>query len=295
MTAYSEDALSLEAEDGFPLAATALVPEHPKASLLLSSGTGFPKEFYLRLARLGAERGYAVLIYDYRGIAGSMPKGGLKGFRADMMDWGRLDMTAAGQAAMELAPGKPFTMMGHSVGGHLVGFSPIGPKAAAHAFLNVGSGYWGKSAWHYRPMALFFWLAYGPACLALKGYIPEGGLWGGTALPRDVYTLWRNWCFKPGYYGDVLDELTPHWFADVTAPIRAWGAADDPIANPATTADILMLYTAAGKENIWLEPSDYGLKQIGHQGLMSRRSAVIWPEIYDWLDGVIGVTSETAP
>lgn len=290
-----EKSLTVTAADGFELAATAFLPEVPKASVLLSSGTGFPKEYYARLARAGAERGFAVLTYDYRGIAGSVPASGLKGFGADMLDWGRLDMTAAGEAAMALVPGKPFFTLGHSVGGHLVGFSPIGLNAAGHAFLNVGSGYWGKSAWHYRPMALFFWLVYGPACLALKGYIPGGGAWGGTALPRHVYTLWRQWCFKPGYFGEVLDDLAPHYFDQIQAPIQSWGVMDDPIANPRTTPDILKLYSSAPKQEIWLRPADHGLRNIGHQGLMRRRSAAIWPQIYAGFENVIADGALRAP
>lgn len=287
MVDFSSENLIIVAEDRVELAALALVPEAPKASILLSSGTGFPKEFYGRLAEAGAARGFAVLLYDYRGIAASSPATGLKGFKADMLDWGRLDMTAAGEQAMALAPGQPFFTLGHSVGGHLIGFSPIGPDAKGHAFLNVGSGYWAGSAWHYRPAALFFWLIYGPACLALKGYIPTGGLWGGTALPSDVFTLWRRWCFQPGYYGDLLDELMPHWFGEVRAPIRAWGATDDPIANPRTTHDILKLYSAATKENLWIKPADLGQKAIGHQGLMSRRCSAVWDDIYDWFELLI--------
>ncbi|WP_420432075.1 serine aminopeptidase domain-containing protein [Hyphobacterium sp.] len=294
MTVHEEPVI-VTAADGFQLSASAFWPDRPKASVLLSSGTGFPKEFYARLAQAGAERGYAVLTYDYRGIAGSVPETGLRGFEADMLDWGRLDMTAAGEFAMAMAPGQPLFTLGHSVGGHLIGFSPIGKLAAGHAFINVGSGYWGKSAWHYMPLALFFWMIYGPACLAVKGYIPGGGLWGGTALPRKAFMLWRSWCLKPGYFGDVLNQLGPQHFAEIDGPIHSWGANDDPIANRRTTPDILRLYSSASREATWLEPKEFGLKTIGHQGLMSRRCAGIWPQIYDWFDMLIERSATRAP
>ena len=280
--------------DGYELSAFVVAPERPKAAVLISSGTGFPKEFYRRIAEHGAARGYACLLYDYRGIAGSAPKN-LRGFKADMTIWGRRDMTAAIDAASALAPTKPLYTLGHSVGGHLIGFAANSDKANAHAFINVGSGYWGKHAASYKLQALFFWLIYGPLCLASLGYIPGGGLWGGTALPRNVYTQWRRWCFKPDYYGDELDSLLPNWFHDVREPIRAWGMTDDPIANPSTTSDILAFYKRADTSEIWLTPEDLDQDKIGHQGLFTRKGEAFWPMPFDWFDSLMNAGEEIAP
>lgn len=284
----------LSARDGYTLAATAFVPERPKAAVLISSGTGFPRHFYRHIAEQGAARGFACLTYDYRGIGGSAPQT-LRGFRADMTMWGRRDLPAAIDAAEALAPGKPLFTLGHSVGGHLIGFAPNSQKASAHAFVNVGSGYWGKHSLAYRPQVLVFWLVYGPACLAALGHIPAGGLWGGTALPRGVFTQWRRWCFRPDYFGGELAALRPNWFSDVTRPIRAWGMDDDPIANRASTPDILKLYPNAPSQEIWLDPGELGQTAIGHQGLFTRKGEAFWPMPFDWFETVMACGAETAP
>lgn len=283
MTSVQTETLTIDALDGYQLSAMSVVPERPKASVLISSGTGFPKEFYRRFAEAGAARGYACLLYDYRGIAGSAPKQ-MRGFDASMLIWGKRDMPAAITAAAKLAPGKPLFTAGHSVGGHLIGFCPNSDRARAHAFVNVGSGYWGRHMPHYRPQALFFWLAYGPACLAALGHIPGGGMWGGTALPKGVFTQWRRWCFDPEYYGGELGRLLPNWFDKVREPIRSWGMTDDPIATHGATADILKLYSAAVTEEVWLSPSDLGQDAVGHQGLFTRKGEAFWPQPFDWFD-----------
>lgn len=127
-------------------------------------------------------------------------------------------------------------------------------------------------------------IAYGPACLAALGHIPGGGIWGGTALPKGVFTQWRGWCFNPRYYGGKLETLQPNWFHRVTQPIRSYGISDDPIATRGATQDILDLYTAAPRETVWLDPADLGQKAVGHQGLFTRRGEAFWSQPFDWFD-----------
>lgn len=279
---FTETDRVVEARDGYTLAATAFVPEQPKAAVLISSGTGFPQQLYRRMARFGAENGFACLTYDYRGIAGSAPEQ-MAGFKADIVDWGRLDFAAALDAAEALAAGTPLYTIGHSVGAHLIGFADNALKARAHAFITAGTGYWGAHELPYRPLAMVFWLLYGPACLAVKNYIPAGGLWGGTALPRDVYTQWRQWAFKPDYFGAYLEQLEPHLFAEITAPIRDWTFADDTLCSRRSADDLLKLYPSAPSDQHRLAPSEVGAKQVDHHGAFKQDAAGFWPIVFDWL------------
>jgi len=278
-----ETEIRFDARDGYSLSGRAIMPDRPRGAVLISSGTGFPKGFYRRIALAGAERGYACLLYDYRGIAGSAPAQ-MRGFSADIVDWGRLDFPAALDRAAALAPDRPLFTLGHSVGGHLVGLADNAGRARAHAFVCCGSGHWGRHLAHYKPRALVFWFVYGPACLALKGYIPSGGIWGGTALPRDVFLQWRRWASLPGYLGDDLEAIGTQYFSDLSAPIRSYLFSDDPIATKGAAQDILDIYAAAPSEIVQLTPEDVGLKQVDHAGAFRRGGEAFWPMPFDWFD-----------
>lgn len=271
------------ASDGYPLSMRLVSAQQPTVAVLASSGTGFPKGFYDRFARHLAGKGAAVLTYDFRGIAGSRPDD-LAAMQMDYVDWGRLDMPAALDALIDAAPGVPVVHVGHSVGGHFLGFMSNQDRIDRHAFVSVGSGYWGRHHRSYNPLELFFWHAYGPYSLARRGYIRGGGLWAGTDLPRGVFETWRRWCLKEPYFLDELkDLLKPHHFDTVTAPVRSWIFTDDPIATPVTSQILLQVYPNAPTEMTVHSPADFGVKRIGHEGAFRRGMEPLWDQIFDWL------------
>jgi predicted alpha/beta hydrolase len=257
--------------------------EAPAVAVLVSSGTGFPKGFYDRFARHLAARGAAVLTYDFRGIAGSRPDD-LAAMQMDYPDWGRLDMPAALEALIAAAPGLPVAHVGHSVGGHFLGFMPNHHRIDRHAFVSVGSGWWGRHHRSYNPLELLFWFGFGPLSLLRRGYIKGGGLWAGTDLPAGVWKTWRRWCLKEPYFLDELkDRLQPHHFEAVTAPIRSWVFTDDPIATPVTSPILLQVYPNAPREVVVRAPADFGATRIGHEGAFRKGLEPLWDEIFDWL------------
>lgn len=279
------------AADGYPLSMRLISAPEPAVAILVSSGTGFPKGFYDRFARHLAGRGAAVLTYDYRGIAGSRPDD-LAAMEMDYPDWGRLDMPAALDALIEAAPGLPVGHVGHSVGGHFLGFMPNQDRIARNAFVSVGVGYWGLHHRSYNPLELFFWHGFGPLSLARHGYVRGGGLWAGTDLPRGVFETWKRWCLNPVYFREeLLDRLRPHAFEAVTSPIRSWIFTDDPIANPRTAPLLLGVYPHAPADIVLRSGADYGVRPIGHEGAFRRGMEPLWDEIFDWL-AVGGPTAE---
>ena len=271
------------ATDGYPLSMRLVSAPEPTVAVLMTSGTGFPKGFYDRFARHLAGKGAAVLTYDFRGIAGSRPED-RAAMKMAYIDWGRLDMPAALDALIEAAPGLPVTHVGHSVGGHFLGFMPNQDRISKHAFVSVGSGYWRRHHRSYNPMELFFWFGFGPLSLARHGYIKGGGLWAGTDLPRGVFQTWRRWCLKEPYFLDELKgELKPHQFKAVTAPIYSWIFTDDPIATPVTGPILMQIYPNAPREMTVLSPADLGVKRIGHEGAFRKGLEPLWDRIFDQL------------
>ncbi len=277
----TENEVTFAAKDGFSLTGRLLMPDHPESAVLISSATGFPKEFYLPFARYGAARKAACLIYDYRGVGASAP-GNLKSFRMDFPDWGRLDMAAALNRLMNAAPGVPVSHVANSAGGHLVGFMPNHDKIARHVFIGVGFGTWWKHRFPGQQLLdLFFWWIYGPLKLALKGYIPAGGLWGGSTLPAGAFRTWRRWSHKGNYfYGELAGRLAPNYFNDITAPIISYVFTDDPMNDVKTARDFLQFMPNARGEVCLRKPAELGVRALGHQNLYRKNNEAAWAEIW---------------
>lgn len=277
----TETEITFTAADGFPLAGRLLLPDQPRAAVLFSPATGSPKEFYLHFARAGAERGAACLLYDYRGVAGSAPKD-LRSFQMDCPDWGRLDMAAALERLIEAAPGVPVVHVGTSLGGHMVGFMPNHAKIARHVFVSVGFGTWWKHRFPKQQLLdLFFWWIYGPFNLARKGYIPAGGMWGGSTLPAGAFRTWRRWSHKGDYFlGELGDRLKPNYFNELKTPIVSYVFTDDPLTTPEIAGKFLEVLPNAKKDVRVRRPSDLGVKALGHQDVFRRHNAAAWPEIW---------------
>jgi predicted alpha/beta hydrolase len=279
--------------DGFMLAGRLLCPRHPVSAVLISSATGFPKDFYLPFVRFGAAKGSACLLYDYRGVGASAPED-LKSFKMDFPDWGRLDMAAALDCLSAAAPGAPVAHIANSAGGHLIGFAPNYDKIARHVFIGVGFGTWWRHRFPKQQLLdLFFWWIYGPLKLAAKGYIPAGGLWGGSTLPAGAFRTWRRWSHKGNYfYGELADRLRPNYFKDIRTPIISYVFTDDPMNDVKTARDFLEFMPAAKSEIRLRRPSELGVKSLGHQNLYRRTNEAAWPEIWT---AAIGQSQRLSP
>ncbi len=130
--------LLLAARDGVKLAASLLEPATPNGhAVLLNSGTGIPRQFYGAFARHLADRGFTVLTYDYRGLGGSD-----KPRDATMEQWGRVDQASMIDHLAALAPDASRAVIGHSLGGQILGLADnIGGLDAA-VLICSQSGHW---------------------------------------------------------------------------------------------------------------------------------------------------------
>ena len=274
--------IRFHAADGTPLTGRLFIPETAQMAVLVSSGTGYPLEFYERIARYFAERGATVLTFDFRGIGKSAPET-LVDSPIDYPQWGQLDQSAALETLKSYTTGLPVFHVGHSIGGSFAGFMRNHEDISAHAFVSVGSGYWPHHTRSYNPAELFFWFGFGPFHLLTHGYIKQGKLWTGTNLPPRVFKTWRRWCMNSQFFGKELSKgkLEPQYFAEVTAPIRSFLFTDDPIATPRAAKTVLAVYKNAPSETFLRSPSDYGRTRIGHEGAFRKGMEPLWQEILD--------------
>jgi predicted alpha/beta hydrolase len=280
----TEQDLTLTAADGYRLAATAY-PSQAGATdqwIVFGSATAVPRQFYRRFALYAASQGVNVITLDYRGIGGSRPAGGLRGFMPDYVDWSRQDLAAAVDWASARGP---VWLVGHSLAGHAIGLLPD-PNVLRGAFVcAAGAGWHGYMPPAEQRKVWFMWNVLGPLATPLLGYQPMKALGIGEDIPVSVYRQWKRWCRFPHYFFDdpqAAELVKP--FADVRVPIAAANTTDDWWALPASRDAFFKGYSGTTVEALTFTPADLGVEQVGHMGYY--RAAVgerLWPQIMAWL------------
>lgn len=273
--------LELRALDGLPLAGTLFLPTSPEARaraaerlpVVIASATAVKRRYYARFAAWLADEGYRVVTFDYRGIGGSRARGAAWDGAA-MSAWGEQDLAGVvDQTAKALGPGR-VAVVGHSVGGQLLGLLPEPSRVGAAVSVASGSGdfrLWPASArWR---MALL-WYGVVPSVTRAFGFLP-GRLGMGEDLPPGVALEWARWCRTPGYLVGGPNEVRRAGFARFAAPMLAFGFEDDGYAPPEAVSALLSLYTAARVRERRVARDE---ARVGHFGFFRERHRSLWHE-----------------
>ncbi|WP_374434672.1 alpha/beta fold hydrolase [Tabrizicola sp.] len=254
----------------------------PRAALVLHGATGAPARFYRGFADWAArERDLAVLTYDYRDFGASLRRP-MRGSKATLADWGRLDQAAALAALARTCPGTELWVLGHSVGGLWMGWHAGMERVTRAITIGAGLTHVTDHPWRYQWKARVFWSPPVRALAAAAGYLPGKLVGLGADLPRGVYEDWRRWCTTRGWHlSDVGRTLSLPEAGRFRGRLRMIAVADDDLVPPAAVWRARALFPEAMKEQKVLRPADFGLASIGHIPPFTRRNAVLWPAILD--------------
>jgi predicted alpha/beta hydrolase len=282
--------IELIAADGYKLAATLYTPEQtaqPTQFIVIGCATAVPRGFYKRFCEYAASRGLHAIVADYRGIGGSksgLKNGSLRGFKMDYADWSTLDLAAAVDYATQR--GEAY-LVGHSLAGHAIGQLPD-PNVLKAAYLcGSGAGWHGWMPPAERLKVQIMWNVIGPVATTILGYQPMSKFGIGEDIPLGVYRDWKRWCSFPRYF---FDDPAPDAraiaakFTQVKIPLAAAVSVDDLWAQPKSRDAFFSGYTGTAVDKIDLNPSAFGVPQIGHMGYFRKEvGATLWPQIFAWL------------
>ena len=277
--------LKIPARDGFELAGTLLRPaETERGLVIVNSATAVPRRFYRHMATALANAGYAVLTYDYRGVGDSRPAS-LRGFEAEVRDWGLLDMAGVVDWAIDELSPACVLLVGHSVGGQLAGLLDRPDTIDGMATMSAQSGYWALQGGEQKALVALHVYVTLPLLAKTLGYMPWSWVGGGEDLPRGVALEWSRWCRSPGY---LLDDssLPLERFNRFSAPVLAYSFGDDKWGTPKSVDAMMGAYPKLERRHI--EPTAVGLDRIGHFGYFRSSSASLWHELAAWFDRIAG-------
>ena len=277
--------VTIEALDGYPLGASVFDGAGAaRPWVIINPAVGTPHRFYRRFGAFLADHGYPVVSYDYRGIGASSPDR-LRGFPADMRDWGERDFGGVLRWVAARADGRGVVVIGHSFGGQILGMPPSGHDLRASVVVASQSGYWGHWPWPSRLWVGALWWAVIPAATALAGYFPSRMIGFGEALPRAAARQWARWGRHPDYLFGDLDRASRARYDAVDAPMLVWSFTDDPIAIEPAVGKLLEGYPRARVEWRHVSPADLRMTRVGHHGFF-RESALdgLWRPTLEWLE-----------
>lgn len=281
------DELSVVCADGQQLAARCYRPcteagHLSRRAVLIVPAMATAQSFYQDFAVWLAEQGLMVFTFDYRGIAASAPPS-LKGFEASIDDWAHLDVPAMIAVMHERAPDRPWTWLGHSLGGQIFGMVPGAERFERLVAVACGNGYWKNNVGRTRYLALLLWYVLAPLGIALAGYFPGKRLGAVGDLPAAALWQWRKWCLHPDYLGAEGQALRQR-YAAVRTPITAVIAQDDELISPLGMRRLYLLYQAVAVQFQTLVPHTLGLQRIGHFGVFRQSaSSTLWPLVLNWI------------
>ncbi|HVR98757.1 MAG TPA: alpha/beta fold hydrolase [Thermoanaerobaculia bacterium] len=291
-----DSSLRLPAADGFRLAATLYEPgeigQNGDAVVLINPATAAPRGYYDAFARFLAGRGFSVLTYDYRGMGESRPRS-LRGFKARMRDWGEQDMAGMVDWTVRHLQPSRLLVVGHSVGGQIVGLAENNGKVDALLGVAAQNGYYGHWPASARFGLALRWYLMVPAVSLLFGYVP-GRLGIKEDLPGGVAREWAAWCRRPGFLLEGHEERR-RGFDRFTRPILAYSFADDGYAPRPAVESLLGLYRNASVTHHHIAPGEAG-GAIGHFGFFKERfRATLWQDAAQWLEEQAGMGKAAVP
>ncbi|HEX4856038.1 MAG TPA: alpha/beta fold hydrolase [Limnobacter sp.] len=248
--------------------------------VLICPATGILQKFYFPFASWLASQGFSVLVFDYRGIGGSLQERHVRHCGARKQDWGLLDMPAALDFLLELTGQGSAILIGHSAGGQLFGLMHNHAKVRGVIAVAASSGHVENIRKDKRTAARMMLDWFIPVTSTVLGYVPAKRIGWGENLPAGVGRQWAKWCSRPGYVeNDFADSIPKHWYSEFNSPIVFVHASDDEIATRPNVEDIMRLFPGARKNRIELTPADFGLGKVGHMNVLREPCKKIWPRL----------------
>ncbi|ALM22075.1 alpha/beta hydrolase [Nonlabens sp. MIC269] len=259
-------------------------PKNISSSVMIAPATGITKKFYSAFANYLAEKGFATLTFDNRGI-GESKGNSINSSNASLTNWGKLDMTAALECLKSEIPNSEYHLIGHSAGGQLVGLMKNAKEIKS--MFNFGSSS-GSLEYTKYPFKLksFFWLNfYIPLSNLIFGHTKSQWVGMGEPLPKNVGKEFTKWCNGKGYVKVDLDtKIKEHLYNELSFNTLWVHAKDDEIANYENVKDMIRVHPNIKSTILTLSPKEYGFKDIGHMKFFSKRKKELWDLTIKWLN-----------
>jgi predicted alpha/beta hydrolase len=276
---------AVDASTRASICATFFEPDSaPRAAVLLPAAMGVTQKYYANYAAWLAAQGFLAATFDYRGMGASIPPK-VRDSEVAITDWAEGDCAAMIDALKAKLPDRPLFVVGHSLGGQLIGMIPNRRNIDGVVLVGSGSGFWRDTSPPTRRASIVMFYFLSPVMTAIFGYFPGKPLRAVGNLPRGVIGQWRRWCLHPEYLIGVEGESVRANYAAVSKPMFSLSFTDDEMMSARCTETLHRFYAGARIETKRIAPSEIGVRRIGHFGFFRDQFATtLWPLTSKWME-----------
>lgn len=262
------------------LSATLFDSETNDTVLIIASATGVKQEYYHKFSQFLSENGVTVITFDYNGIGRSLTKP-IKDLQHNAADWGINDLESVCQYVIKHYPNARKVILGHSIGGQLIGLAKSSAEFDKLILVAAQSGYWKFWVGFERIKMWFNWHVLFPSLIYTFGYLNSKKISGMENLPKNVAKQWRTW----GKHRDYIQSdksIILKYYDKITTDISAFSIADDAFAPQKAVEWMTSQYLNANTKSTQLNPADFGFEEIGHFGMFKDKfETTLWKMLLD--------------
>lgn len=263
---------------------TAQIYENIKNTvLIISSATGVKQGFYKKFADFVSANGITVVTFDYSGIGLSLRQP-IKQEKSSASDWGKNDLETVIKYTKENYPNAKITILGHSIGGQIIGLAKSSSEVQKLILVATQSGYW--KLWKGLDKVKMWanWHILFPILINIFGYMPSKRISGMEDLPKNVAKQWSGWGRKPNYLFDEVAEQNL-FFKNISVKTTVFSIENDFYAPKEAVDFFAKKYNNADIKRLHLLAKDYNTKHIGHFGIFRDKfESSLWKLLLDEIE-----------
>lgn len=275
------EALQITTSAGHHLHGHLFVPDQPlDRVVIINSAMGVLKRYYADFATYLTSEGFHVITYDYHGIGESLAQP-IQQINTNLVQWAQEDYAAVITHARARFPNARLLVLGHSVGGQLIGMTPASQQVDAFLLVASQTPYWPNFPTWPKLWALWYFMI--PVLTPAFGYFPARKLGLFENIPKEVALQWMRCARNASYIFAEHPRLQTH-FESLRQPMRVVSLTDDTYAPLKAVNDLIRFYSMAEIKQHHIHPKEVGEKRIGHFGFFRKKVAdSLWKDTAQWL------------
>ncbi len=237
--------------------------------IIIVSAAGVLQSFYKKIAEFFKDNSISTITFDYTGIGKSLHVN-IENENINLTSWGSRDLDAVIKYTIETFPGHKIILLGHSIGGQLIGLAPSSDMADKIILIAAQSGYWKFWKGVSKIKMWTNWYLLVPLLTNVFGYLPAKKISRMENLPKNVAEEWAKWCRSSVYLfaGFSHNKL---YFDRIKCKITSISIDDDFFAPKKSVEWLNAKFENASIKTLHFIPNNFNASKIGHFSLFTEK------------------------